>query len=58
MAFVNYLSAFPGVNGIPLSYVVREGENIVEDETTCFLAIYRVRTPRDPLQDFKMGDAI
>ena len=26
-AFVNYLSTIPGVNGIPLSYVVREVEN-------------------------------
>ena len=26
-AFINYLSVIPGVNGIPLSYVVRELEN-------------------------------
>jgi len=26
-AFINYLSVVPGVNGIPLSYIVREIEN-------------------------------
>ena len=26
-AFINYLSVIPGVNGIPLSYVVQELEN-------------------------------
>ena len=26
-AFANYLSTIPGVNGIPLSYVIRENEN-------------------------------
>jgi hypothetical protein len=29
-AFVNYLSTIPGVNGIPLSYVVREAEFPIE----------------------------
>ena len=29
-AFVNYLSTIPGVNGIPLSYVVREVENPIQ----------------------------
>ena len=29
-AFVNYLSTIPGVNGIPLSYVVRENEFPIE----------------------------
>ena len=32
-AFVNYLSVIPGVNGIPLSYVVREDENPAENVT-------------------------
>ena len=32
-AFVNYLSTIPGVNGVPLSYVVREIEEPVPDAT-------------------------
>ena len=32
-SFVNYLSVIPGVNGIPLSCVVRENEIPVEEET-------------------------
>jgi hypothetical protein len=30
-AFVNYLSTIPGVNGVPLSYVVREVEAALDD---------------------------
>jgi hypothetical protein len=32
MAFVNYLSVIPGINGIPLAYVVRDDEEPDEEE--------------------------
>ena len=31
-SFVNYLSVIPGVNGVPLSYIVRQNEFPAEDE--------------------------
>jgi hypothetical protein len=43
-SYINYLSVIPGVNGIPLSYVVRENETPGEDEVYASLnerMIYR-----------------
>ena len=45
-AFVNYLSVIPGVNGIPLSYVVRENEAPEDgEEYASFMERMIKRTP-------------